>query len=94
MWRTPKVATLRMASAAPRGADPVARSRAVTGGHDDLSRFTPREILLAAAARAVLAAFRDPLEKRRLNAPATATLRLLETALEPYRPEPPAGDGK
>lgn len=50
------------------------------------SDFAPRELLLAAAARAVLAAFREPLEQRRLAAPATATLRLLETALEPYRP--------
>ncbi|HTU10912.1 MAG TPA: hypothetical protein VMG08_08450 [Allosphingosinicella sp.] len=52
--------------------------------------FAPRELLLAAAARAVLAAFRESLEQKRLTAPATATLRLLETALEPYRPEPPA----
>ena len=51
----------------------------------DQDSFTPRELLLAAAARAVLAAFREPLEKKRLAAPATATLRLLETALEPYR---------
>jgi uncharacterized OsmC-like protein len=50
--------------------------------------FAPRELLLAAAARAVLAAFREPLEQKRLAAPATATLRLLETALEPYRPDP------
>ncbi|HYD11938.1 MAG TPA: hypothetical protein VEC11_03730 [Allosphingosinicella sp.] len=50
--------------------------------------FTPRELLLAAAARAVLAAFREPLEQKRLAAPATATLRLLETALEPYRADP------
>lgn len=47
--------------------------------------YAPRELLLAAAARAVLAAFREPLEQKRLPAPATATLRLLETALEPYR---------
>ena len=50
--------------------------------------FAPRELLLAAAARAVLAAFREPLEQKRLAAPARATLRLLETALEPYRPDP------
>ena len=50
--------------------------------------FAPRELLLA---RAVLAAFREPLEQRRLGAPATATLRLLETALEPYRTGPAAG---
>lgn len=46
--------------------------------------YTAREILLAAAARAVLAALRDPLENGRLSAPATATLRVLDTALEPY----------
>jgi hypothetical protein len=55
-----------------------------------IGRFGAREILLATAARAVLAAFRDPLERRLLTAPATATLRLLETALEPYRLDPPA----
>ena len=49
-----------------------------------LAGYAPRELLLAAAARAVLAVYRDPLEKRRLSTPATATLRLLETALEPY----------
>lgn len=49
---------------------------------------SPDEALLAAAARAVLAAFREPLEQRRLTSPATAALRLLETALEPY-----GGDG-
>jgi uncharacterized OsmC-like protein len=49
-----------------------------------LAGYSPRELLLAAAAQAVLAAFRDPLEKRRLSSPATATLRLLETALDPY----------
>ena len=54
----------------------------------DPDSFAPRELLLAAAARAVLAAFREPLEHKRLAAPATATLRLLETALEPYRPDP------
>jgi hypothetical protein len=47
---------------------------------------TPREALLAAAARAVLAAMRDPLEHRELSGPATAALRLLESALEPYFP--------
>ena len=62
----------------------------MTPATDGLSGFAPREILLAAAARAVLAAFREPLEERRLTAPATATLRLLETALEPYRLDPPA----
>lgn len=54
----------------------------------DTEAFAPRELLLAAAARAVLAAFREPLERQLLTAPATATLRLLETALEPYRPDP------
>ena len=54
------------------------------------SGYSPREILLAAAARAVLAAFRDPLERKGLSAPATATLRVLEAALELYAdPLPP-----
>jgi len=59
--------------------------------------YSPREILLAAAARAVLAALRGPLEERRLPGPALATLRVLETALDPYRsdlPSPPAPGGK
>lgn len=86
----PVHASLRLASAARWGADPAARSRAVTAGRGGLDGFAPREILLAAAARAVLAAFREPLEKRRLSAPATATLRLLETALEPYRIDLPS----
>jgi hypothetical protein len=45
---------------------------------------SPREALLAAAGRAVLAAFREPLERRTLPAQPTAALRLLESALEPY----------
>jgi len=49
-----------------------------------MAGYAARELLLAAAGRAVLAAFREPLEKKRLSPPATATLRLLETALEPY----------
>jgi len=61
----------------------------VTQGKPLSSGYAPRELLLAAAAKAVLAAFREPLEHRHLSAPATATLRLLETALEPYRIEPP-----
>ena len=60
----------------------------MTPDRSDPESFAPRELLLAAAARAVLAVFREPLEQKRLPAPATATLRLLETALEPYRPEP------
>ena len=58
----------------------------MTPAPPDPEDFAPRELLLAAAARAVLAAFREPLEQKRLTTPATATLRLLETALEPYRP--------
>ena len=50
--------------------------------------YAPREILLAAAARAVLSAFREPLEQKRLSPPATATLRVLEAALELYAHEP------
>lgn len=52
--------------------------------------YSGREILLAAAAKAVLAALRGPLEERRLPGPAIATLRVLETALEPYRSDLPA----
>jgi uncharacterized OsmC-like protein len=59
----------------------------VTPDYPDPTGFAPRELLLAAAARAVLAAFREPLEQKRLSTPATATLRLLETALEPFRSE-------
>lgn len=55
-----------------------------------MGSFEAREILLAAAARAVLAAFRELLEQRQLSAPATAALRLLETALDPYRFDPPS----
>ena len=69
--------------------DPVPRNRAVTPDPPGPDAFSPRELLLAAAARAVLAAFREPLEQKRLPAPATATLRLLETALEPYQLDPP-----
>ena len=61
----------------------------MTPASSDPESFAPRELLLAAAARAVLAAFREPLEQKRLAGPATATLRLLETALEPYRAGPP-----
>jgi hypothetical protein len=61
----------------------------VRPGPSDPAHFAPRELLLAAAARAVLAAFREPLEQKKLSGPATATLRLLETALEPYRSDPP-----
>jgi len=57
----------------------------VTPAPPDPEDFAPRELLLAAAARAVLAAFRGPLEEKRLSAPANATLRLLESALDPYR---------
>lgn len=59
----------------------------------DVTSYSPREVLLAAAARAVLAAFRDPLEEKRLPAPATATLRVLEAALELYaEPLPPPAE--
>ncbi len=55
--------------------------------------YSPREILLAAAARAVLAAFRHPSEGQRLSAPAVATLRVLEAALQLYAdPLPPPSE--
>jgi hypothetical protein len=50
--------------------------------------LSPREALLAAAARAVVAAFRDQLEQRMLAPPARAALLLLESALDPYFPPP------
>jgi hypothetical protein len=79
----------RVAGAVPPAADPAPRSRAAAAGDAvTLRGFSPREILLAAVARAVLAAFREELEERRLPAAATATLRLLETALEPYQFDP------
>ena len=58
----------------------------------DLGSYSPREVLLAAAARAVLAAFRGSLEEKRLPAPATATLRVLEAALELYADSVPTPD--
>jgi hypothetical protein len=94
MWRAPPHAYLRKylrKASAARRADPAGRSRAVSGGRPDLARFTPRELLLAAAAQAVLKAFREPREQRRLGTPAAATLRLLETALEPYGLDPLPG---
>jgi hypothetical protein len=51
----------------------------------------PREALLAAAARAVLAALREPLEQRELNSPATAALRLLESRWNPILVRPSDG---
>lgn len=50
--------------------------------------YTPREVLLAAAARAVVAAFRDPAERARLSSGPTAALRVLEAALDLYGKEP------
>jgi hypothetical protein len=58
---------------------------AIVNWADDPADYAAREILLAAAAHAVLATFRDSLEARCLPVAATATLRVLETALEPYR---------
>jgi hypothetical protein len=60
---------------------------AETGG-----AYSPREMVLAAAARAVLGAFPDS-ERQRLTAPARASLRVLEAALELYAdPLPPPGE--
>jgi hypothetical protein len=81
-------ARLRAASAAPRSADPVERSRAVSHGRDP-GGYSPRERLLVAAANAVLAVFREPLAQRQLSVNATATLRLLENAVQPYENDPP-----
>jgi hypothetical protein len=66
------------------GFAPHRRSRWALSLVDPDHPVIPREALLAAAARAVLAALREPLEQRELSSPATAALRLLESALEPY----------
>ncbi|MGF1549502.1 MAG: hypothetical protein ACFBQW_03070 [Sphingomonadaceae bacterium] len=52
---------------------------------------TTDEMLLVAAAQAVLASLRGPLEGNQLSGPALASLRLLETALEPYEERNPQG---
>jgi hypothetical protein len=49
-----------------------------------LDEANPDERVLAAAASAVLASLRGPLEQQQLPGPAVAALRLLETALLPY----------
>lgn len=58
-----------------------------------MAGYSARELLLAAAARIVLAAFREPLEEGLLTPPANAALCVLEAALDPYPPgrldEPP-----
>ena len=51
-----------------------------------MAGYSARELILAAAARAVLAAFREPLEESRLTPAADATLCLLEAALDPCPP--------
>ena len=56
----------------------------VTFESSPMAGYSARELLLAAAARAVLAALQAPLEQKRLSPSADARLRLLETALEPY----------
>jgi hypothetical protein len=81
-------ARLHAAGAAPRNADPVERSRAMSHGNGGLD-LSPRERLLVAAANAVLAVFREPLAQRQLPLNATATLRLLESAVQPYETKPP-----
>ena len=56
----------------------------MTSEDSRMAGYSARELLLAAAARGVLAAFRDPLERKTLPPAANATLRMLETALDPY----------
>lgn len=51
-----------------------------------LSDFAPRELLLAAAARAVLEALRGA-DAPALPGPADAALHVLESALAPYGPD-------
>lgn len=59
----------------------------------EIQPYSPREVLLAAAARAVLAAFQEPLGQKRLSTAATGALRVMEAALDLYaEPLPPPGD--
>jgi hypothetical protein len=44
--------------------------------------------LLVAAARAVVATFQEAMEKKQIPGSASAALRLLEAALEPYHQGP------
>ncbi len=83
-WQDLFVAETPLRQGNAHGFAPRRRPRSVYPLVDPNLPLAPREALLAAAARAVLAAFRDPLEQRELGGPATAALRLLESALEPY----------
>jgi len=56
----------------------------MTSEDSRMAGYSARELLLAAAARAVLAAFREPIAERRLTPRTDASLRVLETALYPY----------
>jgi hypothetical protein len=66
----------------------------MTSEDERMAGYSARELLLAAAARAVLSAFREPLEQKRLSLTANATLRLLETALDSYPGANLGGAGK
>lgn len=74
----------RQISARPATRNDVRGRGPMTFESSPMAGYSARELLLAAAARTVLAAFREPLEQKRLSLSANATLRLLETALEPY----------
>jgi len=74
----------RQISARPATRNDVRARGPMTFESSPMAGYSARELLLAAAARAVLAAFCEPLEQKRLSLSANATLQLLETALEPY----------
>jgi len=56
----------------------------MTSDDPRMGGYSARELLLAATARMVIAAFREPIEERQLSPAADAALRLLEAALEPF----------
>jgi len=56
----------------------------MTSDDPRMGGYSARELLLAATARQVLNAFRDPREEGQLSPAADANLHLLEAALQPY----------
>jgi hypothetical protein len=74
----------RQISARPATRNDVRARGPMTFESSPMAGYSARELLLAAAARAVLAALREPLGQKRLSPSADARLQLLETALEPY----------
>ena len=56
----------------------------MTSDDPRMAGYSARELLLAATAHQVIAAFRDPSGGNRLSPAADANLHLLEAALQPY----------